>query len=75
MSDSSTNDTTDPNAVNTGLGTVATDMYSFINSLLSNPSVIIILIVVILIYVLLFVYLGESGSSQTFTPIATTNSQ
>jgi hypothetical protein len=71
MSDSSTNDTT----INTGLGTVATDMYSFINSLLSNPSVIIILIGVILIYVLLFVYLGESGSSQTFTPIATTSSQ
>jgi len=68
MSDSSTNDAT----INTGLGTVATDMYSFINSLLSNPSVIIILIVVILIYVLLFVYLGEN---QTFTPIATPSSQ
>ena len=71
MSDSSTNDAT----INTGLGTVATDMYSFINSLLSNPSVIIILIVVILIYVLLFVYLGESGSGQTFMPIATPSSQ
>jgi hypothetical protein len=68
MSDSSTNDAT----INTGLGTVATDMYSFINSLLSNPSVIIILIVVILIYVLLFVYLGEN---QTFMPIATSSSQ
>ena len=68
MSDSSTNDAT----MNTGLGTVATDMYSFINSLLSNPSVIIILIVVVLIYVLLFVYLGEN---QTFTPISTPSSQ
>ena len=68
-------DTTSSNSVNTGLGTVATDMYSFINSLLSNPSVIIILIVVVLIYVLLFVYLGESGTSQTFTPISTPSSQ
>ena len=32
MSDSSTNDAT----INTGLGTVATDMYSFINSLLTS---------------------------------------
>jgi hypothetical protein len=73
MSDSitSTNDAT----INAGLGSVATDMYSFINSLLSNPSVIIILIVVILIYVLLFVYLGESVSSQTFMPISTPSSQ
>ena len=69
-------DTSDSNTVNTGLGTVATDMYDFINSLLSNPSVIIILIVVILIYVLLFVYLGESGSSSnsTFSPIVADSS-
>jgi hypothetical protein len=73
MSDSSTS--TNDATINTGLGTVATDMYSFINSLLSNPSVIIILIVVILIYVLLFVYLGESVSSQTFMPISTPSSQ
>jgi hypothetical protein len=75
-SDSSTNDTSDSNTVTTGLGTVATDMYDFINSLLSNPSVIIILIVVILIYVLLFIYLGESGSSSnsTFSPVATDSS-
>ena len=38
-------DTSSSNTVNTGLGTVTTDMYDFINSLLSNPSVIIILIV------------------------------
>ena len=64
-------DTSDSNTVNTGLGSVATDMYSFINSLLSNPSVIIILVVVILIYVLLFMYLGESGSTNsTFSPVA-----
>jgi hypothetical protein len=77
-SDSSTNDsdTSSSNTVDTGLGTVATDMYSFINSLLSNPSVIIILIVVILIYVILFMYLGESGSSETaFSPISSPSSE
>jgi hypothetical protein len=68
MSDSSENDTSDSNTVNTGLGTVATDMYSFINSLLSNPSVVIILIVVIVIYIIIFVYLGESSSAtQSFS--------
>ena len=68
-------DTTSSNSVNTGLGTVATDMYSFINSLLSNPSVIIILVVVILIYVMMFMYLGESGStSSTFSPLVSSTS-
>ena len=62
------------NTINTGLGTVATDMYSFINSLLSNPSVVIILVVVILIYIIIFMYLGESGSpSSTFSPISSQN--
>jgi hypothetical protein len=66
MSDSSETDIS--NTVNTGLGTVATDMYSFINSLLSNPSVVIILVVVIFLYVIMFMYLGENSS--TFTPIS-----
>ena len=48
-------DTSSSNTINTGLGTVATDMYSFINSLLSNPSVVIILVVVILIYIIIFI--------------------
>lgn len=75
MSDSSTNDTSSLNTVTTGLGTVATDMYSFINSLLSNPSVIIILVVVMLIYILLFMYLGESEtSSSLFSPVVSTSS-
>jgi hypothetical protein len=70
-------DTSDSNTVNTGLGTVATDMYGFINGLLSNPSVIIILVVVILIYVLIFMYLGESGSTgseSAFSPISSPSS-
>ena len=73
MSNISVNDTIDYNSVNTGLGTIATDIYGFINSLLSNPSVIIILIGIILIYVLLFIYLGESGANQTFMPLSTTS--
>ena len=73
-----TSDTSSSNTINTGLGTVATDMYSFINSLLSNPSVVIILVVIILIYIVIFMYLGESGSStSTFSPLSssTTSSE
>jgi hypothetical protein len=73
MSNISVNEPIDLDTVNAGLGTMAIDTYSFINSLLSNPSVIIILIFVILVYILLFVYLGESESSQTFTPLSTTS--
>jgi len=72
-----TTDTSSSDTVNTGLGTVATDMYDFINSLLSNPSVVIILVVVILIYVTIFMYLGESGSSgssSAFSPISSSSS-
>jgi hypothetical protein len=76
MSDTNTDtDTTDSNTVDTGLGTVATDMYSFINTILTNPSLIIILVVVIGIYVILFVYLGESStSSSAFSSISTSTS-
>ena len=57
--DDSTNDST--NTVSTGLGTVANDTYSYINSLLSNPSVIIILVIVLILYVVLFMSLGDSA--------------
>jgi hypothetical protein len=70
-----TDDTSSSNTMNTGLGSVATDMYSFINNLLSNPSVVIILVVVIVIYIIIFMYLGESGpSTPTFSPLSTSNS-
>lgn len=58
--DDSTNDST--NTLSTGLGTVANDTYSYINSLLSNPSVIIILVIVLILYVVLFISLGDSAS-------------
>ena len=64
MTDS--NNTTDlSNTINTGLGTVATDSYDFINNILSNPSVMIILISVIIIYIMIFMYLGESSSNTS----------
>jgi hypothetical protein len=74
ISDTNT-DTSSPNTVNTGLGSVATDMYSFINSLFSNPSVVIILVVIIVIYVIIFMYLGESGSSSTSTFSSTSQTE
>ena len=70
-----TTDTSSSNTVNTGLGTVATDMYSFINSLLSNPSVVIILVVVIVIYIIIFMYLGESGSATSVSPLSPASSE
>lgn len=58
MSDSS--DST--NTVNMGLGSIANDIYDYINNLLSNPTVIIILVVVIIIYIIMFMSLGGSES-------------
>jgi hypothetical protein len=53
---------TDPlNSINTGLGTVATDTYDYANNLLSNPSLVIILVTVIILYIILFMYLGKNG--------------
>jgi len=52
------NDST--NTVTTGLGTVADDTYNYINSLLSNPSVIIILVIVLVLYFVLFLSLGDN---------------
>ena len=56
--DDYTNDST--NTVSTGLGTIVNDTYSYINSLLSNPSVIIILVIVLILYIVLFMSLGDS---------------
>lgn len=46
------------NVISTGLGTIANDTYSYINNLLSNPNVVIILIIVIAIYAIIFTSLG-----------------
>ena len=48
----------------TGLGTITNDIYNYINNLLSNPSLIIILVVVLALYSMLFLSLGDNSSSQ-----------
>jgi hypothetical protein len=70
--DDSTNDST--NTVSTGLGTVANDTYSYINSLLSNPSVIIILVIVLILYVILFMSLGDSAPTISSDQVSNSGS-
>jgi len=53
------------NTVTTGLGNVASDTYNFVNGILSNPSVIIIVVAVLLFYIATFFSLGDSSSSST----------
>jgi hypothetical protein len=61
---SSSNSNSDTNFV-TGLGNVATDTYNFFNGILSNPSVIIIVVGVLLIYITMFFSLGDTNSSTS----------
>jgi len=70
--DDSTNDST--NTVSTGLGTVANDTYSYINNLLSNPSVIIILVIVLILYVILFMSLGDSSPTPPSDAVSNSGS-
>jgi|LauGreDrversion4_2_1035121.scaffolds.fasta_scaffold01797_8 hypothetical protein len=53
------------NTVTTSLGNVASDTYNFLNGILSNPSVIIIVVAVLLIYITMFLSLGDSSSSSS----------
>ncbi len=61
------------NTINTGLGTIVTDTYDYVNNMFSNPAVITTLIIILLVYVLIFMSLGgssnniqsETGSSNT----------
>ena len=64
MSSSSSNSNTNTNFV-TGLGNVATDTYNFFNEILSNPSVIIIVVGVLLIFITMFFSLGDTNSSTS----------
>lgn len=56
------------NDVNVGLGNVAQDTYNYINNLLSNPTIILILVVVLIIYIGLFVGLGSGEQSGSVSP-------
>jgi hypothetical protein len=60
--------------INTGLGTVATDSYDFINNTLLNPNVMVLLVVVILIYIVMFMYLGENTSNTSYSSENVSNS-
>jgi len=60
--------------INTGLGTVATDSYDFINNTLLNPNVLVLLVVVILIYIVIFMYLGENTSNISYSSENVSNS-
>lgn len=70
--DDSMNDST--NTVSTGLGTVANDTYSYINNLLSNPSVIIILVIVLILYVVLFMSLGDNSTTLSSDEVSNSGS-
>lgn len=66
------NDST--NTVSTGLGTVVNDTYGYINSLLSNPSVVIILVIVLILYVGLFMSLGDSSPTVSSDQVSNSGS-
>jgi len=62
------------NILSTGLGTIADDTYSYINNLLSNPSVIIILVIVLVLYIILFVSLGDNAPSSPSDTVSNSGS-
>lgn len=53
------------NTISTGLGTVTTDTYDYINNLVSNPTVILISVIVIILYIIIFMSLGGQGQGQS----------
>jgi len=62
------------NTVSTSLGTVTTDTYDSVNSILLNPSVIIILVVIIVLFFTVFSSLGKSeAQSQQSEPEGISN--
>lgn len=60
--------------VNTGLGTIANDTYSYINNLLLNPSVIIILVIIVVIYLVLFMSLGPNNLATSGEQVSNSSS-
>lgn len=60
------------NSVSTGLGTIASDTYDYVNHLFSNPVVVIIMLIVLILYVSMFVSLG--GESNTTVDTSTSSS-
>ena len=50
------------NTVETGLGTIANNSYDYINNLLANPTVIVILVIIVIIYLIVFLTLGNKDN-------------
>jgi hypothetical protein len=50
------------NTVETGLGTIANNSYDYINNLLANPTVIVILVIIVVIYLIVFLTLGNKDN-------------
>ena len=53
------------NTISASLGNVTTDTYNFVNGILSNPSVIIIVVAVLLFYIAMSFSLGDSSSNSS----------
>jgi hypothetical protein len=62
------------NTANTGLGTIANDTYSYINNLLSNPTLIIMLVVILMVYIIIFMSLGDNGVSLSNDNVSNSSS-
>ena len=50
------------NTVETGLGTIANNSYDYINNLIANPTVIVILVIIVVIYLIVFLTLGNKDN-------------
>lgn len=53
------------NTVSTGLGTITTDTYDYINGLVSNPVVITTLVIILLVYMIIFASFDSSNVDVT----------
>jgi hypothetical protein len=51
----------------TNLGNIPMDAYDYVNSVVSNPTVILILVFVVILYLLIFMNLGNSDSQSIST--------
>lgn len=60
------------NIISTGLETIVTDTYSYINNLLATPSVIIVVVIILILYVL-FMSLGDNNSPSSIGDNAQNN--
>lgn len=54
------------NTISTGLETITVDTYDYVNSLLSNPTVLVVLVIFVILYIIFFMSLGTSSSTEPF---------